>query len=327
LRFPWEPRKKKNQENTMPLVTATEVLKPARAHKYAVGAFNCINLEYVRAVVDTAESLRSPVIVALTTGALGYAGWEALPAAVRAVAEAASTPVVMHLDHGQSLEDIRRALEAGFSSVMIDASHLPLEENILLTREAAQMAHAVGVSLEGELGQIGGKEEEIVSEGLLTDPEMVPYFVEATGLDVLAASFGSIHQKATRPITAVGMPKRARTYPVLAADPPEQSKTSSTSSRRPFSAVPRTGLAITSATRIPTETASIALISSSLNRTLHQRTDGLDSLSHIWALPDVAPNHHPTGSAPKPLRDAPCCSAGGGCSKSSFSLGPKPRGD
>jgi fructose-bisphosphate aldolase class II len=198
LRFPWEPRKKKNQENTMPLVTATEVLKPARAHKYAVGAFNCINLEYVRAVVDTAESLRSPVIVALTTGALGYAGWEALPAAVRAVAEAASTPVVMHLDHGQSLEDIRRALEAGFSSVMIDASHLPLEENILLTREAAQMAHAVGVSLEGELGQIGGKEEEIVSEGLLTDPEMVPYFVEATGLDVLAASFGSIHQKATR---------------------------------------------------------------------------------------------------------------------------------
>jgi len=136
--------------------------------------------------------------VALTTGALGYAGWEALPAAVRAVAEAASTPVVMHLDHGQSLEDIRRALEAGFSSVMIDASHLPLEENILLTREAAQMAHAVGVSLEGELGQIGGKEEEIVSEGLLTDPEMVPYFVEATGLDVLAASFGSIHQKATR---------------------------------------------------------------------------------------------------------------------------------
>ncbi|WP_018466139.1 class II fructose-bisphosphate aldolase [Calidithermus timidus] len=182
----------------MPLVSATEVLKPARAHRYAVGAFNCINLEYVRAVVDTAERLRSPVMVAVTTGALSYAGWEALPAAVRAVAEAAHVPVVLHLDHGQNLEDIRRALEAGFSSVMIDASHLPLEENIALTRQAAQMAHAAGVSLEGELGQIGGKEEEIVSAGLMTDPETVPYFVEATGIDVLAASFGSVHQKATR---------------------------------------------------------------------------------------------------------------------------------
>jgi fructose-bisphosphate aldolase class II len=182
----------------MPLVTATEVLKPARAHQYAVGAFNCINIEYLRAVVDTAERLHSPVMVALTTGALNYAGWEALPAAARAMAEAARVPVVLHLDHGQSLEDIRRALEAGFSSVMIDASHLPLEENIALTRQAAQMAHALGVSLEGELGQIGGKEEEIVSEGLMTDPEAVPHFVEATGLDVLAASFGSVHQKAAR---------------------------------------------------------------------------------------------------------------------------------
>ncbi|MFZ5992842.1 MAG: class II fructose-bisphosphate aldolase [Deinococcota bacterium] len=199
----------------MPLATATEVLKPARAHRYAVGAFNCINIEYVRAVVDTAEGLHSPVIVALTTGALNYAGWEALPAAVRAVAEAARVPVVLHLDHGQSLEDIRRALEAGFSSVMIDGSHLPLEENITLTRQAARMAHAVGVSLEGELGQIGGKEEEIVSEGLMTDPETVPYFVEATGLDVLAASFGSAHQKTTRD-TQLDLPRLER---IAAATP------------------------------------------------------------------------------------------------------------
>lgn len=131
------------------------------------------------------------------------------------MAEAARVPVVLHLDHGQSLEDIRRALEAGFSSVMIDGSHLPLEENITLTRQAARMAHAVGVSLEGELGQIGGKEEEIVSEGLMTDPETVPYFVEATGLDVLAVSFGSAHQKTTRD-TQLDLPRLER---IAAATP------------------------------------------------------------------------------------------------------------
>lgn len=182
----------------MPLMTGIEVLEPARAHGYAVGAFNCINLEYARAVIDTAEALRSPVMVALTSGALNYASWPGLTAAVRAMAEAARVPVVMHLDHGGSLEDIRQALEAGFSSVMIDASHLSFEDNIALTRDAAKMAHAVGVSLEGELGQIGGKEEHIVAEEMMTDPQAVPGFVEATRLDVLAASFGSVHQKATR---------------------------------------------------------------------------------------------------------------------------------
>ena len=179
----------------MPLVTSAQILTPARSNRYAVGAFNCINLEYAKAVVDTAQELRSPVIVAVTTGAAKYSGWSGFPAAIRAMAEAATVPVCLHLDHGLSLEDIHKALEAGFSSVMIDASHLPFEENIALTRSAVQAAHAAGVSLEGELGEIGGKEEEIESQGVFTDPKTVPTFVEATGVDVLAIAFGSVHQK------------------------------------------------------------------------------------------------------------------------------------
>ena len=182
----------------MPLVTATEILAPARTDGYAVGAFNCINIEFARAVVDSAQALNSPVIVALTTGALKYAGWQALPAAVRAMADAASVPVVMHLDHGLNLPDIERALRAGFSSVMIDASEHSFEDNIRLSRAAAEMAHAAGASLEAELGQIGGKEEEIEAAGAMTDPTTVPEFVASTGLDVLAAAFGSVHQKAVR---------------------------------------------------------------------------------------------------------------------------------
>lgn len=182
----------------MALVTSKEILVPARQKGYGVGAFNCVNLEYVRAVLDSAMALRSPVIVAVTPGAAKYSGWEGFPAAIRAMAQAASVPVCLHLDHGSSTEEVEKALRAGFTSVMIDASHLPLGENIALTRRVVEIAHAAGVSVEGELGQIGGQEEHVESAGVLTDPEAVPGFVEATGLDVLAASFGSVHQKAAR---------------------------------------------------------------------------------------------------------------------------------
>lgn len=182
----------------MALVTSKEILVPARQKGYGVGAFNCVNLEYVRAVLDSAMALRSPVIVAVTPGAAKYSGWEGFPAAIRAMAQAASVPVCLHLDHGSSPEEVEKALRAGFTSVMIDASHLPLGENIALTRRVVEIAHAAGVSVEGELGEIGGQEEHVESAGVLTDPEAVPGFVEATGLDVLAASFGSVHQKAAR---------------------------------------------------------------------------------------------------------------------------------
>lgn len=182
----------------MALVTSKEILVPARAGGYGVGAFNCVNLEYVRAVLDTAVALHSPVIVAVTPGAAKYSGWTGFPAAIRAVAEAAPVPVCLHLDHGTTLEEVEKALRSGFSSVMIDASHLALAENIELTRRVAKMAHAAGVGVEGELGQIGGQEEGVESAGVLTDPEAVPGFVEESGVDVLATSFGSVHQKATQ---------------------------------------------------------------------------------------------------------------------------------
>jgi fructose-bisphosphate aldolase, class II len=182
----------------MPLVSGLEMLRPARQHKYAVGAFNCINLEYVRAVINVARELNSPIIVALTPGALKYSGWDALPAAVRAMAEASSIPVAMHLDHGTKIMEVEMAARAGFSSIMIDGAALPYDQNVEITKAAAEIAHAAGASLEGELGEIGGQEEHIVSEGVMTDPDAVAGFVDATHLDVLATSFGSVHQKATR---------------------------------------------------------------------------------------------------------------------------------
>jgi fructose-bisphosphate aldolase class II len=179
----------------MPLVTANDVLIPARAGGYAVGAFNCINLEFVNACIAAAELENSPVMIATTTGALKYASWTGFPAAIRAMAEASAVPVVLHLDHGQTLEEIERALKAGFSSIMIDASHMSFEENVALTKKAAEMTHGYGVSLEAEIGQIGGKEDDIVAEEALTDPGMVAEFVALTGLDILAPAFGSAHQK------------------------------------------------------------------------------------------------------------------------------------
>ena len=182
----------------MPLANGLQVLAKARREGYGVGAFNCINIEYIRAVVDTAQALSSPVIVALTPGALKYAGWEALSAAAKAVAEAASVPVVVHLDHGTTLEEVEQAARFGFSSIMIDGAALSFEDNIALTKRAAVIAHAAGASLEAELGEIGGKEEEIESAGVMTDPARVPEFVASTGLDVLAPAFGSVHQKEKR---------------------------------------------------------------------------------------------------------------------------------
>lgn len=182
----------------MPLATSLDILGPARAGGYAVGAFNCVNIEFARAVLGAAEELGQPVIVAVTAGAAKYAGWDALPAAVLGMAREASVPVCLHLDHGASVDEVEKALRAGFSSVMIDASALPLEENIRQTRAAGKLAHAAGVGLEGELGRIGGKEDGVEAEIVLTDPADVGRFVAESGLDFLAAAFGSVHQMAAR---------------------------------------------------------------------------------------------------------------------------------
>ncbi len=180
----------------MPLVTGIELLDDARRRDYAVGAFNVNNMEIVQAIIAAAEEERSPVILQASQGAIKYAGIRYIRALVTAAAEEAKVPICLHLDHGPSFEQVMECLRYGFTSVMFDGSHLPYEENVRLTAKAVEAAHAVGVSVEGELGKIGGVEEEIRVEDwdvVLTDPEVVPDFVERTGVDYLAVAIGTKH--------------------------------------------------------------------------------------------------------------------------------------
>ncbi|MGO0123414.1 class II fructose-1,6-bisphosphate aldolase [Desulfothermobacter acidiphilus] len=180
----------------MPLVTLREVLGAAAAGGYAVGAFNCNNMEVLQAIAAAAEAERSPVIVQFSPGAIRYAGLEYLAAMARAALRQVTVPVVLHLDHGTSYEQVIQCLVAGFSSVMIDASHLPLEENLALTKEVVKAARAVGASVEAELGRVGGVEDEIAvaeREAFFTDPDEAAHFVEQTGVDALAVAIGTAH--------------------------------------------------------------------------------------------------------------------------------------
>lgn len=179
----------------MPLVTLNEVLKPAVVGGYAVGAFNCNNMEIVQAIINAAKAEKSPVIIQASQGAIKYAGLEYITALVK-VASNCSIPTVLHLDHGTDFNQVMRCLRAGFTSVMIDGSKYPLEENIELTKRVVEIAHAMGATVEGELGRIGGVEDQVrVSERevLLTDPEEAVRFVEETGIDALAIAIGTAH--------------------------------------------------------------------------------------------------------------------------------------
>jgi len=177
------------------LVSGGELLLRARREGYAVGAFNIQNLEGLWAVTGAAVEERSPVIVAISPGAIRYGGLRLLATAVRTVAEDLPVPLALHLDHGEDLETVSRCLEAGFTSVMIDGSHLPFQENVALTRKAVELAHQKGVSVEGELGRLAGMEEKSVEEreALLTDPAQAEEFVRLTGVDALAVSIGTSH--------------------------------------------------------------------------------------------------------------------------------------
>ncbi|MCF6191623.1 MAG: class II fructose-bisphosphate aldolase [Candidatus Hydrothermae bacterium] len=178
------------------LTTLRELLQEAEAHNQAVRAFNVYNLESAQAVLQAAEALDAPVILATSEKALRYGGWRELGALLRTMAERARVPVALHLDHGSSVESVLLALRHGWSSVMLDGSHLPYEENVALTREAVRVAHAVGVSVEGELGEIAGIEDDrAVDEqrARLTDPEQARAFVKATGVDALAVAVGTSH--------------------------------------------------------------------------------------------------------------------------------------
>jgi fructose-bisphosphate aldolase class II len=180
------------------LVTLREVLADARANGYAVPAFDFTEDIMVRTILETAEELRAPVILMalemdLQSG--GGNGWAYQAGLVRAVAEHHDIPIVLHLDHANQIESIQKGLDYGFSSVMIDGSRLPFEENVRLTRSAAELARPLGVSIEGELGYVGGMdlEDKACFENVFTDPTELPRFVEATGVDALAVSIGTAH--------------------------------------------------------------------------------------------------------------------------------------
>ena len=177
------------------LVTGKDILVPARAGKYGVGAFNTNNMEITQAIIHTAERLRSPVIVQMSEGAIKYGGQD-LANIVRDLATRATVPVALHLDHGSSYESALNAIKMGFTSVMIDASHHALEENIRETRRVTEAAHAMGISVEAELGRLGGIEEHVVvdeKDAFLTDPEEAVRFIEETGTDYLAIAIGTSH--------------------------------------------------------------------------------------------------------------------------------------
>jgi len=178
------------------LVPVAQLLKQAEAGFYAVGAFNCNNMEIVQAIVAAAEAEGAPVIMQASQGAIKYAGIEYIAAMARLAAGRASVPVALHLDHGTSFEQAVQCIRHGFSSVMIDGSRLPLAENIALTRQVVAVARAVGVSVEAELGRIGGTEDNITvseREALFTDPDEAEVFVRETGVDSLAVAVGTAH--------------------------------------------------------------------------------------------------------------------------------------
>lgn len=177
------------------LVTNKELLSVAMAEGYAVGAFNIYNLESVLAISEASKEEKSPVIVGVTPSAIKYGGLEYLAIIVKTAGRSISMPMTLHLDHGKDFETAAKCIDAGFTSVMIDGSHLPLEENISLTKRVVDLAQPAGVSVEGELGRIGDAKDSTEKENkpVLTDPNSAEEFVERTDVDALAVAIGTSH--------------------------------------------------------------------------------------------------------------------------------------
>ena len=178
------------------LVSAKEMLEKARAGKYAVGQFNINNLEWTKSILLTAEELKSPVILGVSEGAGKYmTGFKTVAAMVEAMIDELkiTVPVALHLDHG-TYEGCYKCIKAGFSSIMFDGSHYPIEENAEKTRELVKIAHAMGLSLEAEVGSIGGEEDGVVGLGECADPAECKAIADL-GIDFLAAGIGNIHGK------------------------------------------------------------------------------------------------------------------------------------
>lgn len=178
------------------LVTGKEILDHAHNNNYAVGAFNVNNMEQVQAIIQAAEETQSPVIMQASQGALKYAGVEYIAAMAKTAASKASVPVALHLDHGTDFKQIVMCIRNGFTSVMIDASKMPIEGNIETTKKIVEIAHAAGVTVEAEIGKIGGTEDDITvdeRDATFTDPNEAETLVNETGLDYLAIAVGTAH--------------------------------------------------------------------------------------------------------------------------------------
>ncbi len=180
----------------MPLVTTTEMFKKAYAGGYAVGAFNVNNMEMIQAIVEAANECRSPVILQVSAGARKYANPVYLRHLVEAAVETTDIPIAMHLDHGADFDICKSSIDGGFTSVMIDASSKPWEENIAITKKVVEYAHDHGVVVEAELGKLAGIEDDVHvanDDAMFTSPDEVEEFTSRTGIDSLAIAIGTSH--------------------------------------------------------------------------------------------------------------------------------------
>ena len=181
----------------MPLVSMKEMLIKAKENSYAVGQYNLNNLEFTQAILQATQEENAPVILGVSEGAARYmGGFKTVVKMVEGLIEdySITVPVAIHLDHGSSFDKCKEAIDAGFTSVMIDASHHSFEENIEITSKVVEYAHATGVSVEAELGTVGGQEDDVIAEGVIyADPKECQELVERTGIDTLAPALGSVH--------------------------------------------------------------------------------------------------------------------------------------
>ena len=180
----------------MPLVTTTKMFKDAYEGGYAIGAFNVNNMEIIQGIVAAGKKLNAPLILQVSKGARAYANHLYLVKLVEAAVEESGLPIALHLDHGPDFETCKACIDGGFTSVMIDGSSLPYEENVALTKKVVDYAHAHGVVVEGELGQLAGVEDEVnvnAEDASYTNPDQVEDFVKRTGVDSLAIAIGTSH--------------------------------------------------------------------------------------------------------------------------------------
>jgi fructose-bisphosphate aldolase class II len=178
----------------MPLVSPKEMFKGAYTGGYAIGAFNVNNMEIIQGIIEAGTEERSPLILQVSAGARKYAGQGYIIKLMEAALQDTDLPVVLHLDHGQNFEICKEVIDAGFTSVMIDGSHLPFDENIAVTKKVVEYAHPKGIWVEAELGRLAGVEDDVHSdEHIYTDPDEAVEFVEKTGCDSLAIAIGTSH--------------------------------------------------------------------------------------------------------------------------------------